>query len=66
MVDFVVVALVWVPLPSEHEGHLLLDNRVLAGFHDFIDHLDVVHLLGHSQSVAVLSLALVDLEGGAV
>jgi hypothetical protein len=62
LVDLFVLALVWVSLSAQHEGHLLLGGRVVASFHDFTDHLRVVHLLGYPESIAVLPLTLVDIE----
>jgi hypothetical protein len=37
LVDFVILAFIWISLSSEHEGHLLKSNLVIACSHDFTD-----------------------------
>mmetsp|Transcript_4647 Transcript_4647/g.7877 ORF Transcript_4647/g.7877 Transcript_4647/m.7877 type:complete len:368 (-) Transcript_4647:636-1739(-) len=63
LVQLLVVGLVGGALSSEHEGHLLEGDGVLALAHDLADQLHVVHLHGDAEGVWELVLLLVDLVG---
>ena len=66
LIQLVILGLVRGPLSSEHESHLLLDQRVFANSHHLLDKIHVVHLLGNSQSIRILLLGFVNLVSSSV
>lgn len=66
LVQIIIIGLVRGPLSSEHERHLLLDQRVFANGHHLVNKIHVVHFLGDSESIRILLLSFVNLVSSSV
>jgi hypothetical protein len=61
LIYFIIFRLIRVSLSSQHEGHLLLGDRVWAFLHEVLYEIHIIHFLSNSKSIRVLSLAEVDI-----